>query len=182
MENGRVFLRPIAGTRPRGRTEEEDADLERELRADEKERAEHLMLVDLGRNDVGKVARYGSVVVPAAMLVLTVLRGEETLPIEITRGQVLVPSVEVETLEEGFGYARIFQVSRSTPGAVGYLSYDRKTMDTAIGIRTILAEAGRAHVQAGAGIVADSVPDREYEETLGKAQALLKALAIARER
>jgi anthranilate synthase component 1 len=196
VENERVIVRPIAGTRPRGLTETEDIELEAELRADEKERAEHLMLVDLGRNDVGRVARYGSVSVPEFMTVeryshvmhlVTQVEGElqdgltafdafrAAFPAGTVSGAPKIRAMEIidelEPVRRG-PYA----------GAVGYLSYDRKNLDTAIAIRTILVESGRAHVQAGAGIVADSVPSREYEETLGKAQALLSALAVTRGR
>lgn len=192
VEGERVTVRPIAGTRPRGTSDAEDLRLEKELRADEKERAEHLMLVDLGRNDVGRVARYGSVVVPEFMAVeryshvmhlvsqvegdlrdgLTCLEAfRAAFPAGTVSGAPKIRAMEIidelEPVRRG-PYA----------GAVGYLSYDRSNLDTAIAIRTIVVESGRAHVQAGAGIVADSVPGREYEETLGKARALLRALAI----
>jgi anthranilate synthase component I len=191
VEDGTVTVRPIAGTRPRGRTEQEDADLTAELLADEKERAEHLMLVDLGRNDVGHVARYGSVHVPAFM---TVEKYSHVLHI--------VSQVEGE-LRDGVSAVDVFRacfpagtvsgapkiramqiIDELEPvrrgiyaGAVGYFAWGGRTMDTAIAIRTIVAADGQAHVQAGAGIVADSVPAAEYEETLAKARALLRVLA-----
>ncbi len=193
VENERVTVRPIAGTRPRGDSEDEDLRLEDELRADEKERAEHLMLVDLGRNDVGRVARYGSVNVSEFMTVeryshvmhlVSQVEGElrdgltaldafrAAFPAGTVSGAPKIRAMEIidelESVRRG-PYA----------GAAGYLSYDRRNLDTAIAIRTILARSGEAHVQAGAGIVADSVPEREYQETLGKAQALLRALAVA---
>ncbi len=192
VENDRVFVRPIAGTRRRGDSEEEDLELERELRADEKERAEHLMLVDLGRNDVGRVAEYGSVVVPEFM---TVERYSHVMhlvsQVEVDLRQGLTP---LDALRAAFPAGTVSGAPKvrameiideleptrrgSYAGAVGYLSYDRRSMDTAIAIRTIVAANGQAHVQAGAGIVADSVPEREYEETLKKAQALLRAIAL----
>jgi len=190
-EGARVTVRPIAGTRPRGASEEEDRRLEEELRGDEKERAEHLMLVDLGRNDVGRVARYGSVSVPEFM---EVERYSHVMHlVSQVEGQLRHGLTALDAFRAGFpagtvsGAPKIrameiideLEPTRRGPyaGAVGYLSYDRGNLDTAIAIRTILATSGRAHVQAGAGIVADSIPEREYEETLGKARALLRALA-----
>ncbi|HSJ26348.1 MAG TPA: anthranilate synthase component I [Longimicrobiales bacterium] len=191
VEDGTVTVRPIAGTRPRGGSDEEDARLTDELLADAKERAEHLMLVDLGRNDVGRVARYGTVHVPAFM---TVERYSHVLHI--------VSQVEGE-LRDGLSAMDVFRacfpagtvsgapkirameildelepVRRGVyAGAVGYFAWGGLTMDTAIAIRTIVAADGQAHVQAGAGVVADSVPAAEYEETLAKARALLRVLA-----
>jgi len=191
VEDGRVVLRPIAGTRPRGASEEEDQALAQELLADEKERAENLMLVDLGRNDVGRVSRYGTVHVT------------DYFAIE-KYSHVLHLVSEVEgSLREGLSAVDVFRAcfpagtvsgapkirameiidelepeSRGTyAGAVGYFAYGGDAMDTAISIRTLVAANGLAHVQAGAGIVADSVPAVEYEETLAKARALLHVLA-----
>jgi len=192
VEADRATVRPIAGTRPRGRTEDEDQRMEQELRADEKERAEHLMLVDLGRNDVGRVARFGSVVVSEFM---TVERYSHVMHlVSQVEGDLRAGLTPLDAFHAAFpagtvsGAPKIrameiideLEPVRRGPyaGAVGYLSYDRRTLDTAIAIRTILVESGRAHVQAGAGIVADSDPRREYHETLGKAQALLRALAV----
>jgi anthranilate synthase component I len=190
LEDGEVTVRPIAGTRRRGRDAAEDAALAAELRADAKELAEHLMLLDLGRNDVGRVARYGTVRVPARMAVETyshVLHLVSTVTGSLREGMSAVdvfrasfpagtvsgaPKVrameiidELESVRRG-AYA----------GAVGHFSYGGAAMDTAIAIRTVVAEGGRAHVQAGAGVVADSSPAAEYEETLNKARALLRAL------
>jgi anthranilate synthase component 1 len=191
VEDGSVTVRPIAGTRPRGRTDEEDAAQVSDLLADAKERAEHLMLVDLGRNDVGRVARYGTVHVPSFM---TVEKYSHVLH--------LVSQVEGE-LREGLSAIDVFRacfpagtvsgapkiramqiIDELEPvrrgiyaGAAGYFAYGGRTMDTAIAIRTIVAQDGVAYVQAGAGVVADSDPAREYEETLAKARALLRVLA-----
>lgn len=195
VENDRVFLRPIAGTRPRGETDEEDARMEQDLRSDEKERAEHLMLVDLGRNDVGRVASYGSVEVPEYMIVeryshvmhlVSQVEGDlrDGLgPLDALRAAFPAGTVSGAPKIRAMEIIDELEPCRRGPyaGAVGYLSYDRRNMDTAIAIRTILSSSGKAHVQAGAGIVADSVPEREYEETLGKARALIRALAMARE-
>ena len=193
VEDGRVTVRPIAGTRPRGRDDDEDAARTRELLDDPKERAEHLMLVDLGRNDVGRIARFGSVRVSHFM---TVERYSHVLH--------LVSQVEGE-LEDGLGAidalracfpagtvsgapkVRAMEIIdelepvRRGPyaGAVGYFAYGGRTMDTAIAIRTLIAAGGRAHVQAGAGVVADSEPAKEYEETLAKARALLRVVGGA---
>ena len=190
LDDGAVTVRPIAGTRPRGRSEPEDAALTAELLADEKERAEHLMLVDLGRNDVGRIARFGSVRVPEYM---AVERYSHVLHI--------VSQVEGR-LRDGLGAVDVFRACfpagtvsgapkiramqiidelepvRRGPyaGAVGYFAYGGQAMDTAIAIRTLVVAGGRAHVQAGAGIVIDSKPAAEYEETLAKARALLKVL------
>ncbi|HEX2202555.1 MAG TPA: anthranilate synthase component I [Longimicrobium sp.] len=190
LEEGTVTVRPIAGTRRRGRDAAEDAELSASLLADAKELAEHLMLLDLGRNDVGRVAAYGSVRVPARMVVekyshvlhlVSTVEGtlrpglsavdvfRASFPAGTVSGAPKVRAMEIidelETLRRG-PYA----------GAVGHFSYGGASMDTAIAIRTVVAEGGRAHVQAGAGIVADSVPASEYEETLNKARALLRAL------
>jgi anthranilate synthase component 1 len=188
----RIETRPIAGTRGRGATREEDEALERALLADEKERAEHVMLVDLARNDVGRVARYGSVSVEELMVieryshvmhivssVTGVLRPDRTpfdallacFPAGTVSGAPKVRAMEIidslETTRRG-PYA----------GVVGYFDFSGN-LDTCITIRTIVATGGRAYVQAGAGIVADSVPKAEVEETRGKAEALLRAVAAA---
>ena len=191
VEDERVTVRPIAGTRPRGRTEEEDRALTAELVADEKERAEHLMLVDLGRNDVGRVAEYGSVRVPELMAIEQyshvlhmVSQVEGRLRDGLGAVDVLRACFPAGTVS-GAPKIRAMQIidelepvrRGSYAGAVGYLAWGGRTMDTAIAIRTLLAAHGIAHVQAGAGIVADSVPAREYEETLTKAAALLRIAA-----
>ncbi|MFN3285624.1 MAG: anthranilate synthase component I [bacterium] len=192
LEDGQVWMRPIAGTRPRGRTPEEDAALEAELRASEKERAEHVMLVDLARNDVGRVSRYGTVRVTDLMVVeryshvmhmVSTVRGElapgrdafhvleATFPHGTVTGAPKVRAMEIiDELEP---------VARGPyAGAVGYVGFDG-TMDTCIVIRTLVIHEGVAYVQAGAGIVADSDPAAEYQETVNKAQALLRALELA---
>jgi len=194
VEGDRITLRPIAGTRPRGRTPEEDAALAEELLADEKERAEHVMLVDLGRNDVGRTARYGTVVVDECMVVE---RFSHVMHItsNIT-GQLRPGATAIDTLQaclpagtvSGAPKVRAMQIidelepTRRGPyaGAVGYIDF-AGNMDTCIALRTMIFSNGRAIVQAGGGIVADSVPENEYQETLNKAKALLKALEIAAE-
>jgi anthranilate synthase component 1 len=192
---GRVLVRPIAGTRPRGRTPGEDAALAEELLADPKERAEHLMLLDLGRNDVGRVARYGSVRVSDRMVIERyshVLHMVSTVEGELREGlsamDVFRACFPAGTVS-GAPKVRAMQIidelepTRRGPyaGAVGYLAAGGAAMDLAIAIRTVVAESGRAHVQAGAGIVADSVPAAEYEETLNKARALLRAVQMAKD-
>jgi anthranilate synthase component I len=192
VEEGTVTVRPIAGTRRRGRDPEEDQALADDLLADEKELAEHRMLVDLGRNDVGRVARYGTVRVPELMVIeryshvmhissqvegdlreglgaMDVLRA--CFPAGTVSGAPKVRAMEI--IEE-------LEPVRRGPyaGAVGYLGYGGLTMDTAIAIRTVVAHGGEAFVQAGAGVVADSVSEKEYEETLNKARALLRAGAM----
>ncbi|TVP57400.1 MAG: anthranilate synthase component I [Gemmatimonadales bacterium] len=195
VEDGRVTLRPIAGTRRRGATPEEDRALADDLRADEKELAEHRMLVDLGRNDVGRVARYGTVTVPDLMVIERyshvmhiVSQVEGELRDGLSALDVLRASFPAGTVS-GAPKIRAMEIIdelepvRRGPyaGAVGYLGYGGRTMDTAIAIRTVLAHEGRAYVQAGAGIVADSDPGREYEETLNKARALLRAAVMVGE-
>jgi anthranilate synthase component 1 len=193
LEDGRVTVRPIAGTRRRGRDAAEDAVLSADLLADRKERAEHLMLLDLGRNDVGRVARFGSVRVPERMAVERyshVLHLVSTVQGELREGlgamEVLRAAFPAGTVS-GAPKVRAMEIigelegSRrgAYAGAVGYLAHGGATLDTAIAIRTVVAEGGRAHVQAGAGVVADSIPASEYEETLNKARALLRAVQMA---
>lgn len=192
LEEGEVWMRPIAGTRPRGRVPEEDAALEAELRASEKERAEHVMLVDLTRNDVGRVSRYGTVRTPELMVVeryshvmhmVSTVRGElqpgrdalDVLQAVFPHGTVTgAPKVRaMEILDELEPTAR-----GPYAGAVGYVGFDG-TLDTCITIRTLLVRGGVAYVQAGAGIVADSQPEAEYAETVFKARALLRAAELA---
>jgi anthranilate synthase component 1 len=192
LEHGLVTVRPIAGTRRRGRSEEEDAALEAELLADPKEIAEHLMLIDLGRNDVGRIARTGSVVLSDKMVVeryshvmhivsnvtgrllpgktaIDVLRA--TLPAGTLSGAPKIRAMEIiDELEP---------VKRGVyGGAVGYISW-AGDMDTAIAIRTAVIKDGRLYVQAGGGVVADSVPRLEWKETQNKARAVFRAASMA---
>jgi anthranilate synthase component I len=190
-EGEQVELRPIAGTRPRGKTRDEDERLERELLADPKECAEHVMLVDLGRNDLGRVCRTGTVSVTELMVVeryshvmhiVSNVQGElagerdafdvlrATFPAGTLSGAPKVRAMEIiEELEpvrrEIYG------------GAVGYFSFSGN-MDMAIAIRTLVVKDGRIHLQAGAGIVADSDPATEYQETVNKARAVVKAIEL----
>ncbi len=188
VEDGAVMTRPLAGTRPRGQTPAEDLALENELRADEKERAEHIMLVDLGRNDIGRVATAGSVAVSElmdteryshVMHMVTHVQGEmradlgvydalaACFPAGTVSGAPKIRAMEIvaelESEQRGV-YA----------GAVGYFSFSGN-MDMAIAIRTMVLKDGVAYVQAGCGVVYDSVPEKEFQETLNKARALLKA-------
>ena len=192
LEDGVVTVRPIAGTRKRGGSEQEDLALEAELLADPKERAEHLMLIDLGRNDVGRVAETGSVKLTEKMVVeryshvmhivsnvtgrlqtdmtaLDALRA--TFPAGTVSGAPKIRAMEIiDELEP---------VKRGVySGAVGYLGWNGN-MDTAIAIRTAVLKDGMLHVQAGAGIVADSIPRTEWEETMNKARALVSAAVTA---
>lgn len=184
--------RPIAGTRPRGKTTEEDDRLAEEMRADRKEVAEHLMLVDLGRNDLGRVAEYGSVKVDSLMHVEKYSHVQHLvsfLSAKLRDGldqfDALASCFPAGTVS-GAPKVRAIEIIRSlepTPrgvyaGAVGYFDY-AGNMDTCIAIRTLSLENGVAKVQAGAGIVADSVPESEYQETVNKARAMIKAIEIA---
>jgi len=192
LEEGIVTVRPIAGTRPRGRTPQEDAVLEQDLLADPKELAEHLMLIDLGRNDAGRVSETGSVALTEKMVIeryshvmhivsnvtgrvrpgmsaIDVLRA--TFPAGTVSGAPKIRAMEIidelEPVKRGV-YA----------GAVGYLSWSGN-MDTAIAIRTAVIKDDTLHIQAGAGIVADSVPANEWDETMNKGRAIFRAVAMA---
>jgi anthranilate synthase component 1 len=191
-EDGQVSVRPIAGTRKRGETYEQDLALEKELLADAKERAEHVMLVDLGRNDVGRVARKGTV---RAETLMRVERYSHVMHIVSDVVGDLDPSQTMYDVMQacfpagtvsGAPKIRAMQIieelepTRRGPyaGAVGYFSFSGN-MDTCINIRTIVIKGRQAYIQAGAGIVADSVPEREYEETCNKARAMMKAIELA---
>jgi anthranilate synthase component 1 len=189
-----VETRPIAGTRPRGADREEDTRLERELLADEKERAEHVMLADLGRNDIGRIASIGTVRVPAFMQVehfSHVMHIVSEVEGELKEGLGAVDALRAcfpAGTVSGAPKVRAMQIiselerDRRGPyaGAAGYIGYDGN-MDTAIAIRTMVVRDGVASVQAGAGLVADSVPATEYMETQHKARALLSAIDLAEE-
>jgi anthranilate synthase component 1 len=192
VEKGKVTTRPLAGTRRRGATPEEDLQLEQELLADPKERAEHIMLVDLHRNDIGRVSKVGSVKIGDVMSVeryshvmhiTTNVNGE--LAEGMTSMDALRVSLPVGTVS-GAPKIRAMQIidevepTRRGPygGAVGYVDF-AGNLDTCIALRTIVWKNGVYDVQAGAGVVADSVPANEYEETMNKAKALLKAVQLA---
>jgi anthranilate synthase component 1 len=191
-EDGRVSLRPIAGTRPRGTTEQEDRLLERELQADEKERAEHVMLVDLGRNDIGRVAKKGSVAVDGLMKVeryshvmhlVSQVNGwldEEKSSYDVLQACFPAGTVSGAPKIRAMQIIEELEPTRRGPyaGAVGYFSFSGN-MDMAINIRTVVIKGRRAYIQAGAGIVADSEPKREYDETCNKARAMMKAIELA---
>ncbi|MBS3906767.1 MAG: anthranilate synthase component I [Syntrophaceae bacterium] len=194
LEERQIELRPLAGTRKRGSTQEKDLAMEKELLADEKEKAEHIMLVDLGRNDVGRVAEIGSVEVTELMAVeryshvmhiVSHIRGslaQDKNAFDVFRAAFPAGTVSgapkiraMEIIEE------LERVQRGPyAGAVGYFGFSGN-MDTCITIRSVLVKEGRAYVQAGAGIVADSQPEKEYEETLNKAQAIFKSIKLAEE-
>jgi len=191
-EGERLEYRPIAGTRARGKTAAEDIALADEMRRDKKEVAEHLMLVDLGRNDLGRVAEFGSVQVDELMKVekyshvqhLVSALSAKLRP-EYDRFDALAACFPAGTVS-GAPKVRCVQIIREIEpddrgiyaGAVGYFDYSGN-MDTCIAIRTLVLENGVAKIQAGAGIVADSIPASEYEETVNKAKALLRAIEIA---
>ncbi len=194
VDDDDVTVRPIAGTRPRGQSASEDAALARELLADEKERAEHVMLVDLGRNDVGRVAEFGTVSVTDFMrveryshVVHLVSDVEGRLRDGIRAIDALRATFPAGTMT-GAPKVRAMQIidelepERRGPyaGAVGYIAADRRAMDLAIAIRACVIANGEASVHAGAGIVADSVPEREWEETENKMRAMLTAIGLVR--
>jgi anthranilate synthase component 1 len=193
LEAGDVYVRPIAGTRKRGSTPEDDAALEAELRADPKERAEHVMLIDLGRNDVGRVSEPGSVRVDEVMTVeryshvmhlVSNVRGRAAAG---TRpGDVVRASFPAGTLSGAPKIRAMEIIEELEParrgiygGAVGYVSYTGN-LDLAIAIRTLVTKGDTIHVQAGAGIVADSRPEAEHAECVSKARAVVSAVEIAR--
>ena len=192
VEGSRVETHPIAGTRPRGRNAEEDMRLAEELKRNEKERAEHVMLVDLGRNDVGRVCEYGSVRVPQfmglerfshVMHLTSIVEGK--LADDRDRLDALVSCFPAGTVS-GAPKVRAMQIIRELEpsgrglyaGAVGYIDF-AGNLDFCIAIRTVIMSRGKAYVQAGAGIVMDSNPAAEYDETRDKAKALLHALDLA---
>lgn len=191
-ENGKVMVRPIAGTRKRGRTDAEDNDLAKDLLADPKERAEHIMLLDLGRNDIGRVSQYGSVKIDEKMIiekyshvmhitssVSGILKENKSvfdsiracMPAGTLSGAPKIRAMEI--IDE-------LEPTKRGPygGGVGYIDF-AGNMNTCITIRTIILKGNEAYIQAGAGIVADSVPENEYEETLNKAKGPLKAIEVA---
>jgi anthranilate synthase component 1 len=192
VEDGIVTNRPLAGTRPRGATDEQDKALEAELLADPKERAEHIMLVDLARNDVGRVAepktiqlsdvmhveRYSHVMHIVSNVTGKLAPGRTafdalraTLPVGTVTGAPKIRAMEI--IDE-------FEPTRRGPyaGAVGYVDFSGN-MDTCIALRTMVIAGGKVHLQAGGGVVADSVPASEYQETINKAKALLRAIEVA---
>jgi anthranilate synthase component 1 len=191
-EDGRVEIRPIAGTRPRGKTAEEDAALGAELLADPKERAEHVMLVDLARNDLGRVCQFGSVAVKDLMVleryshvmhivsqVEGILSGGRT-PYDLMRATfpagTLTGAPKIRAMQI---IAELERTARGPyGGCVGYFSFGGN-LDCCITIRTALLKDGRAYVQAGGGWVNDSTPESEFQETVNKAKAMLKAVAMA---
>jgi anthranilate synthase component 1 len=192
VEGRNVVTHPIAGTRPRGTTEEEDMRLAEELKRNEKEKAEHVMLVDLGRNDIGRVCDYGTVRVPTFMALeryshvmhlVSVVEGQ--LAEDRDRLDALVSCFPAGTVS-GAPKVRAMQIINDLEptrrglyaGAVGYLDF-AGNLDFCIAIRSILLEGGKAYIQAGAGIVADSNPTAEYQETRDKARAMIRALEMA---
>jgi anthranilate synthase component 1 len=195
VEDGVAETRPIAGTRPRGATEAEDARLEQELLADAKERAEHVMLVDLGRNDLGRVCEYGSVEVKQMM---RVERYSHVMHIvSDVRGKVAPGKDALDVLGACFPAGTLSGAPKVRAmaiideleplrrniygGAVGYVAWGGAALDTCIAIRTMVMKGDKVLIQAGAGIVADSDPALEYEETLNKARALVRTLELAEE-
>jgi anthranilate synthase component 1 len=192
VEGRHAITHPIAGTRPRGKSEEEDMRLGEELKRNEKEKAEHVMLVDLGRNDIGRVCDYGTVRVPTYMALeryshvmhlVSVVEGR--LAEGRDRLDALVSCFPAGTVS-GAPKVRAMQIINELEptrrglyaGAVGYLDF-AGNLDFCIAIRSILLEGGKAYIQAGAGIVADSNPTAEYEETRDKARAMIRALELA---
>ncbi|HTU61527.1 MAG TPA: anthranilate synthase component I family protein, partial [Polyangiales bacterium] len=194
LENGRAEVRPIAGTRPRGVDEADDVRIQAELFADPKELAEHVMLVDLGRNDLGRISTPGSVRVTERMVCERyshVMHITSNVQGQLSGGKdaidVLRATFPAGTLS-GAPKVRAMQIIEALEpetrgvygGAIGYLSFEGN-MDMAIAIRTVVEQAGELFVQAGAGIVEASQPEAEYEETINKAKAVLAAIATARE-
>ena len=192
VQGRNAFYRPLAGTQPRGHNEKEDRELEERLLADPKERAEHVMLVDLGRNDLGRVCEYGSVKAERLMFVERyshVMHLASSLSGRLRENvdcfDALMACFPAGTLS-GAPKVRAMQIIDELEptrrgvyaGAILYLDFSGN-LDSCIGLRTLVAKNGRAYVQAGAGIVADSIPEREYEESGNKARAVLKALEMA---
>jgi anthranilate synthase component 1 len=188
LRDGKITIRPLAGTRPRGATDAEDRLLEAELLADPKERAEHLMLLDLGRNDVGRVSELGSVQVKErfaierfshVMHISSTVEGRARADVDAL--DALIAGFPAGTLS-GAPKIRAMQIIEEQEtvrrgiyaGCIGYFA-PNGTMDTCIGLRTAVVKEGTMYVQAGCGVVADSVPEAEYEETRQKSRALFRA-------
>lgn len=192
LQEGEMEYRPIAGTMPRGATDAEDAAHAAALLADEKERAEHVMLVDLGRNDLGRVARPGSVTVQELMVVeryshvmhlvsrLTARLADGCRPLDVLFACLPAGTVSGAPKVRAMEIINTLEPTRRGiyAGAVGYLDFSGN-LDTCIALRTMVVQEGTAYIQAGAGIVADSVPSREFDETAHKARALLRAVDLA---
>jgi anthranilate synthase component I len=192
VQGRNALYRPLAGTLPRGKDEKEDREFEARLLADPKERAEHIMLVDLGRNDLGRVCEYGSVEAERLMFVeryshvmhiASTLRGR--LRKDVDCFDALMACFPAGTLSGAPKVRAMEIIDELEPtrrgiyaGAILYLDFSGN-LDSCIGLRTLVAKGGRAYVQAGAGIVADSVPEREYQESVNKARAVIRALEIA---
>jgi len=192
-EMDKAVVRPIAGTRPRGKTAAQDKALEKELLADAKELAEHVMLVDLGRNDLGRVCAYGSVSLTESM---TIERYSHVMHIvSQVEGDLREDADSLDLLEatfpagtvSGAPKVRAMQIIHELEpvargpyaGTVGYIGFGGQRLDTAIAIRTAVIHGGEIHIQAGAGIVADSVPTNEHQECVNKATAMFRAVALA---
>jgi anthranilate synthase component 1 len=192
VQGREAYYRPIAGTLPRGKSEAEDREQESKLLADPKERAEHIMLVDLGRNDLGRVCEYGSVKVERLMFVeryshvmhlVSSLRGRLCNGVDCF--EALMACFPAGTLS-GAPKIRAMQIIDELEptrrglygGAILYVDF-AGNLDSCIALRTLVAKNGRAYIQAGGGVVADSVPEREYQETINKARAVMAALQIA---
>src|ERR1044071_5383293 len=191
-ENGQVEIRPIAGTRARGKTPEEDLANEKELLADPKERAEHVMLVDLARNDIGRVCDFGSVQVKDLMIIeryshvmhiVSQVEGHlssNKTPFDLMRATFPAGTLSGDPKVRAMQIISELEQTQRGPygGCVGYFSFNGN-LDCCITIRTALLKDGRAYIQAGGGWVNDSIPEAEYQETINKAKAMLKAVALA---
>jgi len=192
-EMDKAVVRPIAGTRPRGKTQSEDKQMEDELLADAKELAEHVMLVDLGRNDLGRVCQYGSVELTESMIieryshVMHIVSQVEGIMREDADTLDLLAATFPAGTVSGAPKVRAMQIIHELEpvargpyaGTVGYIGFGGQRMDTAIAIRTAVIHGGQVHIQAGAGIVADSVPEKEHQECVNKATAMFHAVALA---
>ena len=192
VENGQIVNRPLAGTRRRGETEEEDRQLEKELLDDPKEIAEHLMLIDLGRNDVGRVAKTGSVTVTEQFVIERyshVMHISSNVTGELSEGKtaldVLRATLPVGTLSGAPKIRAMEIIDELEPskrgiygGAVGYLAWNNN-MDTAIAIRTAVVKDEILYIQAGGGVVADSIPELEWQESMNKGKAIFTAARMA---
>ena len=194
LENGVLHTFPLAGTRPRGKNDEEDKALETELLADEKELAEHNMLVDLGRNDLGKISKFGTVQVEKlhsverfshVMHIGSTVRGERTEKHDALDAiEAVLPAGTLSGAPKIRACQLIGELENNKRGiyggAIGYIDFTGN-MDTCIAIRIAYKKNGKVFVRSGAGIVADSVPEKEYEECINKARSSLKALKLAQE-